>query len=204
MENGVKVFVLFFLVGAMGVEGFWSRTNNNLFPTNIGDDVNVTGNITAANVFLPSHLFVHTDRTISMRVSGQWENVTFDDNDIDLKARINHTSQASGNDTVTFVDEGIYELTYALDFIDSAPNPVSDTAVRFLRNDVEINGSVFESDANRQNAEYEISNVIHAKFNSTDTLKIQFTSDETTVSMSSHNTFGVHPDTATMTIERFA
>ena len=172
----------------------WLRITGNL---------NVTGNVTAENVFLPSHIFTHTDVSLPVISAGVWVNVTFGDTE-ELKKRITHDPESLSNDTFTIIDKGTYFVSYVTDFIDSAPNPLSDTAVRILRNDIEINGSTFESDANRQNDEYEISNIIHAEFEAGDTMKIQFTSDETTVSMSSHNTFGVHPDTAVLTVRRFA
>ena len=189
--------------------GMNGTNNDTLFNGTYGDfvvDSNVrsTKNITAVNVFLPSHIFVHAEVTLPVLAAGQWRNVTFDDDDTELKARLTHISQGIDNDTFTIVDAGIYSFSYNIDFIDSAPNPTSDTAVRILRNDIEINGSVFESDASRQNTEFEIGNTLHAEFNVGDTFKLQFTSDETTVSMTSHSSFGVHPDTAVLTAKRFA
>lgn len=167
-------------------------------------DINATGNMTAQNVFLPAYIFAHVDTTIPVASGGTWYNITFNDTD-ETKERITHPPTTSANDTFTIVDAGTYRITYTMSFEDSAASPDAHIVTRVVRNGVEINGSLLETDTSKQNADTLISHsTLLAKLAVNDAIKFQFTADDTTISLASHKTYGVHKDTAVITLMRVA
>ncbi len=169
-------------------------------------DLNVDGNITASNVWIPQYIAAHTDAQQAITSGGLWVNISFNDSATALFQGITHTYNDATNDTFTIADTGIYSLTYALDIVDSAGSPDAHVAARFVKNGgTEIDGTLFEIDTDKQNSEEELSLPdMLADLTAGDTIKLQYTSDDTTVKLMSQGTFGDHPDSAVMTIKRIA
>jgi len=170
----------------------------------ITGNLNVTGNVTAENVFLPSFLFAHTNNTIQVASAGVWYNVTFDEQESSPKLRVTHTYNDATNDTFTIVDDGYYNLHYAMSFESAQATPTSHVVMRVIKNGVEIPGSLLEEDATKQYADFTISNGPIIYLVTGDEIVFQFTSDDTDVSLTSHRTYGDHHDTAVVKIIRVA
>jgi len=177
---------------------------NQIFDGNItAGNITATGDIIAENVFTHSYLFAHTDNNITVDVSGTWYNITFNETE-SLKSGILHNYDDGTNDTFTIVDDGIYELHGHVSFQDSAITPSSNIIFRFTRNDVEIPGSIREYDLDKKDWDTLGSTTVFASLTAGDEIKFQFTSDDTTVSLESDHTYGVHKDTAVAKIKRIA
>ncbi len=167
-------------------------------------NVNVTGNITSENVFLPAYISSHTNDTIPVVSAGVWYNITFDQEADEFKRRITHTTTDATNTTFTIQDTGTYEITYSLTVEDSQATPLNHVVARVIKNNVELNGFTIESDTTKQNADLLIHNSDLVELVVGDKLNLQFTSDATTVSLITHLTYGVHQNTGHITITRIA
>jgi len=161
------------------------------------------GNITADNVFTHIYLFAHTDNTISVDSTGVWYNITFNVTE-STKSGILHNHDDSTNDTFTIVVTGVYDLHGHISFQDSADVPSSNITFRFTRNDVGIAGSLREKDLDKKDWDALGSTTVIINLTAGDEIKFQFTSDDTTVSLESDYTYGVHKDTAVIKIKRIA
>lgn len=164
------------------------------------------GNVTAENVHLPARIFAHTDRVMEVVVAGVWRNVTFDEEASSLQERITHIFNDGTNTTFTITDTGTYKLSYLISFEDSAITPDSHNLGRIVVNDVGLHGSLFEVDiAGGPFTDKDVvltAPTLLAELTAGDEVKLQFTSDKTTVTMQSHATYGDHKDSATLTINR--
>jgi len=161
-------------------------------------------NVTAENVHLPAYLFTHTNNTIAIASAGTWYNITFDVHSDAENSRVTHTYNDNTNDTFTIVDTGIYRIDYGISFVDSAANPKDHVAVRLIKDGVEIEGSVFEKDTTKQNAVGTLNDDILASLTAGEEVKIQFTSNATTVSLYTEGTYGTHPTTAQISFLKVA
>ena len=168
----------------------------------ITGSLNVTGNVTADNVFLLADISAHTNVTIPVAIAGVWYNVTFDDGVSTPVKDILHTYNDGTNDTFTIIHTGTYEVRYTLTIADSNPTPGTHVAVRLIKNGVEIDGSLIEEDSTRQYAEFTIGNGPHVDLIKGDEIKLQFTAGDTTVNMEGHQTYGDHKDSATLKMVR--
>lgn len=185
------------------VEVFVVGLQNSTLQT---DFFNVTGNITSQNVFIPQYIFPHTDATIPLISINVWENITFDQETTDIKFGISHTFNDDTNHSFTINEDGVYSLEYDFDVVDTSPSASDiNTAGRVIfENGTEILGSAFETDIVKQQIETQLSHSFLAKFNSGDKIIFQFTADDIEVLVSTHGTFGDHPDSATIIIEKVA
>jgi len=165
--------------------------------------LNVTGNITSENVYLPAYLSTHTNVSINA-VEGVWVNVTFDVHEDSEKEGINHTYNDATNDTFTIVSDGVYQIDYGISFLDNEANPTNTVAIRIIKNNEEIEGSIFEKDTTKQNALGTIYRVVRASLNAGDKIKLQFISNSTTVSLKTEGTYGEHPTSANINLHRIA
>ena len=168
------------------------------------DNVNITGNVTAENVFLPAYVSSHTNDTIPVASAGVWYNITFDQEVAEFKKRITHNFNDETNDTFTIQDTGTYEITYHLTFEDSQATPLNHVVARVIKNNVELNGFTIEVDTTKQNADLLMHHSDLAELIVGDNLSLQFTSDATTVSLTTHLTYGDHQNTGHITIKRIA
>jgi len=151
-----------------------------------------------------AYLFAHTNKTLPVVSSGVWVNITFDEEITEFKKDITHSYNGITNDTFTIDEKGIYEINYHLSFEDSAASPNAHIVTRIIQNNVEIHGSLLEEDSSKQNADLIIHNSLLANCSIGDKIKFQFTSDDTTVSLTSDATYGDHKDTAVITIKKIA
>ena len=172
----------------------------------VSGNINTTGNITAENVFLPQFIFSHTNVTILVNGANLWTNVSFDQELTLIKQGIAHTFDDGTNQTFTINAEGIYDISYNYDLIDISPSASEiDIAGRVtFRDGTEINGSVFESDITKQGVETELSHEFLAELKKGDELIFQFIAEDADVEMSTHGTFGIHPESASVVIKKHA
>jgi len=171
---------------------------------NVVGNANITGNITAENVHLPVYISAHTNDTIAVGSAGVWYNVTFDQEVSEFKKRITHTYNDDTNTTFIIQDTGIYEITYTMSFEDSAAVPTSHIVTRITKNNVELNGFTIEEDLGIQNQDSSLHHSDLVSLITGDKIVLSFTSDDTTVSLTSHLTYGIHKNTGHLTIKRIA
>jgi len=150
-----------------------------------------------------TYLFAHTNITMDIASTGVWHNISFDRNE-DVHRGVTHINTDNTNDTFTIENNGTYELHGHLSFQDSATNPISNIVFRFINNNVEIHGSVREMDLDKKDWDTLGSTTVYAELIRDDEIKFQFTSDQTTVSLESDDTYGDHTDTAAIKISRIA
>jgi len=175
----------------------WLRITGNL---------NVTGNITSENVFIPQYIFTHTNETIPLKLAGNWTNVTFIQETTDIQQGIIHIHNDNTNNTFTITKDGVYEMDYNFDIIDTSASStdidVAGRAVYF--NGTEILGSVFETDITKKNIEVELSHQFLVKLLKDDKIIFQFTAEDVDIQLSTHGTFGDHPESASIIIKKIA
>lgn len=179
-------------------------TNTPSHELNVLGSANITGNITAQNVFLPAFIFAHSNTTFAVASAGVFYNITFDMEISEPKLRMTHTHNDGSNDTFTIVDDGYYTLDYSMTFSDDSPSPTAHIVTRITKNDVEIHGSLLEQDATRQYADFTLFHASIDYFVAGDKIRFQFASDDTDVSLTSHRTYGDHDETAVIRIIRIA
>jgi len=168
------------------------------------DNVNIQGNVTSSNVFIPTYIFSHTSNNISIDSAGSWYNMTFDDEPDGEIFNILHSYSDVTNDTFTIVEDGVYYISATISFVDIAPNPTGQFLVRITKNNEEIHGSLLQKDTTKQNAHGTIDINIIDEFVSNDEIKFQFTSDQTTITTETIALYGDHPDSCVISIMRIA
>ena len=159
--------------------------------------------IVIGNICPPAHFFAHTNTTLPA-TPGVWRNITFNQDTIELIVGASHDSTGRLNYSFNITDAGIYKFQYFTSFTDSSPSPIADIAIRVTLNGIEINGSTFEIDSVRQDAEVEGSNAIHARVAAGDSIAFQFISNDADVSLQTHSTFGQHPDSSVVSMLRIS
>lgn len=195
------IFVSFLLV-SIGYAEEWTR--GDAFCKLTG--CQVTGNITSKNVFIPQYAFSHTDETIPVIAAMNWTNITFGQEVTDILQGIAHTHSGLDNDTFTFSMDGIYDIDYDIDAEDTSPSASDiDVAVRLVYvNETEVVGSVFETDITKQGTEIELSHNFLMMARAGEQVKLQFIATDADVEISTHGTFGEHPESATIIIMKIA
>ena len=166
----------------------------------------VTGNITSENVFIPQYIFSHTNATQPVNGADTWTNVSFAQEESSVRKGIEHTFDDNTNDTFTFTESGVYRIFFDYDMIDDSVGASDiDVAGRVVYiNGTEIFGSVFETDVTKQAVEGEITHSLLAIFQVGEKIKFQFIAQDSDVSIQTHGTFGDHPDSATISINKIA
>jgi hypothetical protein len=128
-----------------GVEALRVDENQNVI---IPDgDLNVTGNITSENVFIPQYAFSHTNETINLVSANVWANVTFTQENTELLQGLSHSHSVNSH-IFNISESGIYEVDFDFDVEDTSMGASDiDVAGRVIFiNGTEIEGSVFEAD----------------------------------------------------------
>ena len=171
----------------------------------IGQIFNFGGNLTAENIFLPQYVFSHTNETIVVLGASEWTNITFTQEVADVKRGIEHSHSVDSH-VFTLMEDGIYEFDYDLDLEDGSGTPtLIDVAGRvILVNGSELLGSVFETDISKQGTEAELSHDFLVACKAGDQLVFQFVGTDPQIQISTHGTFGVHPESATVVINKIA
>ena len=171
----------------------------------ITGNLNVSGNITSESSFISQYVFAHTNRTHPLVSASVWANVTFDQELSDIMFGITHVNDST-NRTFTFQDSGIYDIDYDYDVIDtSASSTDIDVAGRLIySNGTEVIGSVFETDITKKDIEAEVSHDFLIRVGAGDSVVFQFIADDVDVKISTHGTFGLHPESASVRIMKVA
>ncbi|KKN19464.1 hypothetical protein LCGC14_0945360, partial [marine sediment metagenome] len=169
-------------------------------------DATFSGIVYGSNLFIPQYLFAHTNMTIPLVTASVWTNITFAQEDTDVKFGITHTYNDNTNHTFTIGVDGIYEIDFDLDVEDlSVGSSDVNVAGRVIyENGTEIIGSDFESDITKRGVETELSHDFLARLNAGDVIIVQFVADNVNVQISTHGTFGDHPESATIVIKKVA
>ncbi len=215
----LKILGIMLLIIVMGTVIVYSFGNNvgkygypnlmNLTGANLMDYVinalRVEGNITSENTFIPQFSFPHTNVTIPVRGANLWTNISFDQEATAIQQGIEHIPDSTNN-TFTINADGIYDISFNIDVIDTSPSATDiDVAGRLIyQNGTEIDGSVFETDITKQEVETEISHEFLARLESGDKVVFQFTADDADVEMSTHGTHGDHPESGSVVIKKHA
>lgn len=158
------------------------------------------------NFLLPQYIFAHEDNTIAVAVAGTFQDIPFDEQASTPKTGIEHNHE-SDPEEFTIKKAGVYVINLTFSFSDSAVLPDSHVVARVVKNGTEIPGSLIEKDISggpQSDKDKIITNSIIATCAVDDILKFQFTSNELTVSLDSHATYGDHKDTAVINIFRIA
>ncbi len=173
---------------------------------NITEDLNVTGNVIASNLFIPQYIFPHTDETIQLDTANVWKNVSFSQEDTAIKFGIGHSFNDASNTTFNITESGIYNINYNFDVIDTSVGASDvDVAGRAIYiNGTEILGSVFEKDIIKQGVEAELVHTFLAGLNAGDRIIFQFIASDVDIQISTHGTFGDHPDSASIIIQKIS
>lgn len=169
-----------------------------------GGYANFSGDVIAANIFLPQHIFSHTNVSMAVGSAGVWYNITFDEQADEVIEGIQHTYDDGTNNTFYINQDGIYAFDWSISFFDSSAAQKHAVVTRIAVDGVEINGSVFEKDTNLQNAYGTINHDILADLSAGDEINIQFTSDSTDVTLATLCTYGTHCDSATLSIHKIS
>lgn len=182
-------------------------TIRNLYGNlNLFGNLVVTGNVTSENAFTPHYIFSHINATIPVHGANLWTNITFDQETADIKQGISHTATDSTNQTFIVNEDGIYNIDYDIDVEDtSAAASDIDVAARLtFSNGTEVVGSVFEIDITKQGSEIELSHNFLVDCRSGDEFIFQFVATDADVQISTHGTFGTHPESATILMYKIA
>ncbi len=173
---------------------------------NISGGLVVTGNITSENVFIPQYLFMHTNVTIPVLGVDTWTNITFDQEVSDIKQGISHTRDSDFNNTFMFMETGVYDVSYDVDVEDTSASASNiDVAVRMVNSTGgEVIGSVFEADITKQGTEVELSHEFLIEVVDNQRYSLQFIAQDVDVQISTHGTYGDHPESASIVIKKVA
>lgn len=163
-------------------------------------------NVNISEDYIPQYMFSHTNETIAVKGVGTWTNITFSQEDSDIKQGISHTFNDNTNHTFTIMEDGIYNVDYDLDVQDTSvgASNINVAARLILTNGTEIKGSVFEIDLTKQGTEAEISHNFLIKSLAGDEYVVQFTASDSDVQVSTHGTYGDYPESATLVINKIA
>ncbi len=185
-------------------EYFWIDRDTGLI--NLNNNTVINGNIISDNVFIPQYIFSHTNATIPVLGIGVWTNITFAQEDTDVKFGIEHTYNDNTNNTFTITEDGVYDVDYNMDVEDTSPSSSDiDVAGRAIFiNGTEILGSVFELDIIKKGIEVELSHNFLVRLVAGDKIIIQFTASNVNVQMSTHGVYGDHPESGSVVIEKVA
>ena len=178
-----------------------SDVEGMIFDLDNTGSLTTTGTILASNVFVPAYIGACSNDTIAIGTPDLWYNFTYPK--YGVKAGITHNISASVNDIFTINIDGIYEIETRVAFEDTAASPSSYGAIRLIKNDVEVCGSLAEQTTTKQSATRTIGNSLLVNCSANDILKIQFTGGATTVQAIS-GTVGDNPDSSTVVIKRIA
>jgi hypothetical protein len=169
-------------------------------------NLEVKGNTTSGNVFIPQYIFAHTNANISVTGADVWTNVTFDQEATAIMHGISHNGTGPTNMTFTVMEDGIYNIDYDFDVEDASAGASDiDVAGRLvLTNGTEVVGSVFEIGITRQGSETELSHNFLAACRTGDAFNFQFIASDADVKISTHGTYGDHPESATVMMVKIA
>ncbi len=165
--------------------------------TKLDDEV-----VAIENFLLPQYIFAHVDNTIAVAVAGTFVDIPFSDEVATPKIGIEH-DHTTDPEEFTITKAGVYLMNITCSFEDSAISPDSHVVIRIVKNGDEIHGSLIEEDITgtpKSTKDLTITNSILVTLAVDDVIKFQFTSDQTTVSLESHATYGDHKDTAVINI----
>ena len=151
---------------------------------------------------LPQYIFAHVNDVIAVAEAGTFQDIPFNNQASSPKTGIEH-DHTTNPEQFKVKKAGVYLINIACSFSDSAVSPDSHVVVRVVKNGTEIQGSLIEKDISgtpQSDKDKIITTSILVTFALDDIIKFQFTSDDTTVSLNSHATYGDHKDTAVINI----
>ncbi len=137
--------------------------------------------------------------------ASEWTNVTFSQEDTDVKRGITHDA-VTLNHTFGINADGVYDLDYNFDVIDTsgASSDIDIAGRAIYANGTELLGSVFETDITKKIVENELSHDFSVKLIAGDIIVFQFIAEDADVQISTHGTFGDHPESASVRFLKIA
>lgn len=187
------------VTGALTVSGISALTT-----TTITGSIDISGDFKMGglvmDVYKSAYAFGHTATTTAVSGAGNWMEIHFDE-EVGIIDNITH-STSSDPENFTIVDTGTYQISYSIGFIDTSASPSAIINTRITIDDVELEGSLFQKDTTKQNAVGTIHHSVLAELTVGEVIVIEFTSDETTVSLAPSTTYGDHHDSASILIKR--
>lgn len=204
-EREKRAWILVFILGigaiASTAVGFWSLSGGELYPDNSSWNVNITGNITAQNVWLPVYAFVHSNLTTDLLLTETWYNLTY--NHCEMCNNVNIT--LNDNNTITIEQAGIYQIGWTIIITDTTVAPVANVITILTKNGVSIDGSLMQKDTQKKDANEELRNNVMFSANVGDIIRIQIRTTHDTVSVVPIETAtGEHVDSSTFVIKKIA
>jgi hypothetical protein len=180
--------------------------NMSTYNLTVRNNLTVGGDVIGSNVFIPQYVFSHTDKSMLVTGAGVWTNITFDQEDADIKSGIEHTYSDNTNWSFRIMESGIYNVDYDLDLEDTSAGASDiDVAGRLiLQNGSEVAGSVFETSITRQGAEIELSHNFLVDCKAGENFTFQFIASDADVQISTHGIYGDHPESATVLMHKIA
>jgi len=169
----------------------------------IGTNAEFPNNVTADNIHMPAYIRAPANNTQAVTVGSQWQNITFDKTFESLKLGFTHEYTDATNISFTPQYTGDYAISYYGSFIDSAANPSAHVAMRLLNHDgTTVRGSYTEEDTAKQNTYRKLKHSFVTSLVAGMPFTVQFVSDDTTVSLTLHNTFHSGGSAAQLNIHR--
>ena len=200
LKSFPKILLISFVFIIFGSVMSWGITGGDLDDLcNVNDKIlfknsTLDGNWSCAtlpDVMDSAYIRVGCNVTQKVMVSGEWQNVTFTKKAAGLKKGFTHDHTSSTtNTTITVVKGGIYHIDFFTSLEDPSPTPSSHIGVQMAYvNGSKVLGSYAEDDPSRANTAVWITKGFITELSDGDAFTLQFTSDDTDVSLLTHATF---------------
>ena len=161
-------------------------------------NLEVTGNVTAENVFIPTHAFGATNITQTVALADTWYTFNWS------YTHIEGIWTLSNSTHMVVANQGHYKICFGASFIDASPVANSHNALKVNVNSFELNHSYIEFDLQKQNSEVWLSHCVEDNFIQGDAVSIQYISSDTDVTIESHGTYTTLVNYAFARMERMA
>ena len=197
------------IVAANGYVNFGTFTYLNSMcdgSFNVSNNLTVTENVTAHNVWIPAYIRLGSKSTIAVATTMVWENITFNESCAGLCQGFAHTFDDATNDTIKVNNSGIYKISYFMGLEDSAVTPDAHVGFRIINatDQTIIKGSYGEFDTSKKDIYVFKEHSFITSFENGDDNKVQFTSDDTTVTLKPHVTFNPAGPSCQISIHKIA
>jgi len=103
-------------------------------------------------------------------------------------------SLSTDNITIIIPKDAHYTITFGMGIVDTGVSARSHVAMRVEHNGNELAGSIIEEDVTNKNSDYWLGDrTTHAYLEQGDTIRLQYISDDTSVTIDQHDTYAETP-----------